>query len=208
MRKSQLAGCSILACGAALPPLAGAQVPAADRSDRPQPTLDLSLSGAYQLPGAGSGGTGLGPVAGAQLRWPLGRGRLGLVAGLAYGVVFTDGFEAPDGTRYARRPEALLASIGPQWTLGARRRFALDLQWNPTLGRTAAPGPQPPWRRGERPWTADFSTVSVGARWALASRQGPEVALVGRLYSATNPYGALRGAFGVAPTFGIALRPR
>ncbi len=189
--------------------VAGAQRPGAEVPGAARPTIEVALSGAVALPGAASGSRGLGPVGSVQVRWPTERARVTLLTGVAYGVMFTNGYRLPDGSvSISYRPEAVIGALGLQRTFGVRRALALDLQWNPNLGRVVSRGEPLNWSPPDDSWSADYSAFSLGARYALASTRGPEVALVARVFAQLHPMLLTAGSLPLMPTVGVALRPR
>ena len=135
---------------------------AAQEPPRPRPHVDYGLGVTRRVPVYGD--EGLGPLASVTLHVPSTPSGSGVLIGASYGIVFTDGWTDPDGTRYNYAPEAVIFAVGPEFVVGERREFTFDVQWNPSVARVRRWGREPPWTTGPEPWARSIAIASMGAR--------------------------------------------
>lgn len=151
---------------------------------------------------------GLGPYASVTLRLAPSPSYRSVLLGVGYGIVFGEQSANYDGFRYRYAPETVMLHLGYEAPLGERRRFAMDVQWNPAMSRVKRIGARPAWLPADEPFEWTYSTVSVGLRYNLSGSRGPVVAVNGRTYlSILTP---LMLASGMSPMFvvGLSARPR
>ena len=156
-----------------------AQLTPADSARRA--TYTLALGVVSRMPGISDAGRG--PQVTATLRARTGHPSTRVLLAAAYGLVFTDGYRDPSGTRSNYSPEGIVFGIGPEWSFGARRAVALDVQWNPAVTRIRRWGAVPTYLRSTRSWTRESWTGSVGAHWLLPLHGPVELGIGGRVYA-------------------------
>lgn len=193
----------LLGLASVAPSRSGAQVRA---EPAPRPAVEFALGVVTRVPGYGD--PGLGPLASATVRVPVHRSSTRVLAGAAYGIVFTDGWRDPEGLRYESAPEGVIFALGVEWPLHRRQAFGVDLQWNPTVSRVRRWGPPASWPRKTSAWEPTYSTASAGLRWTVPSRRGPVVGISARLYANLHPYGLAHGALDVWPALQVTVRKR
>ena len=147
-------------------------------------TFTLALGMVSRVPGFSD--AGLGPQFTATLRARTGSASTRVLIAASYGLVFTEGYRDPSATRSNYSPEGVIFGIGPEWSFGARRAVALDVQWNPALTRIRRWGTVPSYIRSTQSWTRESWTGSVGAHWMLPWHGPVEVGIGGRLYADTR----------------------
>ena len=174
------------------------QTPPDSARDAP---FTLALGIVSRVPGIGDAGRG--PQFTATLRARTGRLNTRVLVAASYALVFTEGYRDPTGTRYDYSPEGVILGIGPEWSFGARRAVALDVQWNPALTRIRRWGAVPPYVRSTRSWTRESWTGSVGAHWMLPLHGPMEVGIGGRLYA--DPRNFALGGIGAWSTLHVTV---
>lgn len=180
---------------------------AAQEARRPRPHFDFGLGVTRRVPVYGD--EGLGPIASVTLHLPSTPSGSGVLIGASYGIVFTDGWTDPDGVRYDYAPEAVIFAIGPEFVMGERREFTIDVQWNPAVAHVRRWGRVPPWPTGPDPWQQTFAVGSLGARYTLPGSRGPQVGITLRTFVLLHPYVWMHGGReALWPALGVVVRPR
>ena len=192
----------LLACA-----IAGtASVVDAQDPPRSRAMAELAIGAGTRVPHWGD--EGLGPFVSAMLRVPIGSSDVTYLAGLGYGIVFTEGWTSPDGVQYDFAPEAGMLHVGLEWPLNERGTWAFDGQWNPAVSRVRRWGEQPPWRPGSSEWVTTLSTMSLGMRWTVPTQRGPVVGLGLRAFVSVHPGVLFSYGLNAWPAVSVTIRPR